>query len=220
MKQSKVGENLFFCEHCKVDMNIGSGGKDDLKKHIKSKKHAQSVTANTSSSSISKCYPSSEDHLVINAVLFTQFLIDNNLPLEESDKYTKLVKFMFPKCEVMQKYQRGRTNTTAIAHSSIARDSMSALADELKNTVFSLSTDGSNKIDAKLCPIVIRALDSVDGEIRIKLLCLPELTGSSTAGNISALIMAQLDRFSIPRSKCIAFIVHTTAMLCLGSMVV
>lgn len=205
IKPSRKGENSVFCEHCGSDINISSGGRDDISRHIKSVKHSESVKSNASSSKLANFFPGSGDQSVIRAeVLFTKFLIDNNLQLSVSDKFNKLASTIFPDSVIAKKFQCARTKATAITN-TLAQDSMVALADTLKKNVFSLSTDGSNKGDLKLYPIVVRCLDEAKGSIETKLLCLPELKSSSSSENIKDLIVTQLQKFKIPLSNCIAF---------------
>ena len=150
---------------------------------------------------ISKFLLSTEDKSVIQSeVMFTKFLIDNNLPIAVSDKFNKLVSSLFPDSDIAEKYQCGR-KATAIAN-ALASDCMDKLVDSLKENVFSLSTDGSNKSDMKLYPIVIQHYDKSESMIKAKLLCLLELKSDSTAQNIKDLIVMQLDKFNIPYSNC------------------
>ena len=194
IKQSRRGENFVFCEHCKGDLNIASGGRDDLNKHLKTIKHIESVKANVNSKSksVNEFFPASCDLDVIRAeVKVTKFLMDSNVPLAVSDKFNKLVADIFPDSKIATKYQCGRTKATAISH-TLGRDSMESIADILRENLFALSTDGSNNHDFKLYPIVVRVFDNNEGLVMTKL-SLPELQGPSTAVNIKNLILEQLE---------------------------
>ena len=114
------------------------------------------------------------------------------------------MSFLFLDSDIAETYQCGRTKVTAIAN-ALASHCMDKLADSHKESVFSLSTDGSNKNGMKLYPIVIQHYDKSEGMIKTKLLCLPELKLDSTAQNMKDPIVMQLDKFNIPYSNCVGF---------------
>ena len=199
IKPDRKGEHHTFCEPCMCDVSICSGGCDDMTRRIKSTKYVDAVRANATmmkDKPISKFFPSTEYKSVIQSeVMFTKFLIDNNLPIAVSDKFNKLVSSLFLDSDIAaaKKYQCGCTKATAIAN-ALASDCMDKLADLLKEIVFSLSTDGFNKSDMKLYPIVIQHYDKSEG-----------LKSGSTAQNIKDLIVMQLNKFNIPYSNCVGF---------------
>lgn len=43
--QSHVDSNHAFCKACRVDFNIGHGGKDDVSQHVKSQRHVPAAEA-------------------------------------------------------------------------------------------------------------------------------------------------------------------------------
>lgn len=99
---NQVGlESFVLCEHCRTD--ISGGGHHAVSRHINLNKHILSVKANESSFSISKYYSCSYDQsqsVICLEVVFTKFLLGNNLPLVVSDKFNKIVSTIFSDSEI------------------------------------------------------------------------------------------------------------------------
>ena len=105
-------------------------------------------------------------------LLFTNFLIEHNLPLATADHAGPLFWKMFPDSKIAEKYSRARTKTTAL-NNMLADENNKDLVTKLKQQPFSLSTDGSNDKGATtLYPIVVRYYDEIQSkEVTEVLVC-------------------------------------------------
>ena len=110
---SKIGEKHAFCRVCSTDILNAHAGMRDLNRHVATKKHTDLVklTSNAGQKKISSMFQSTtDDNTVINAeVIFTKFLIENNLPLAVSDSAGNMFRRMFPDSSIATKYACART---------------------------------------------------------------------------------------------------------------
>ena len=95
---SVKGETYARCNSCNSDFSIKSSGAYDIKIHIESAKHKSSAEARASNHAITSFFASEKDDFsVIRAeTLWTQFVVDHNMPFTTSDAFTDVVKQMFP----------------------------------------------------------------------------------------------------------------------------
>ena len=56
---TKKGENYAYCSYCKCDFSVSHGAMNDVKNHIKTKKHSVNHKAVVESSKISSHFPAS-----------------------------------------------------------------------------------------------------------------------------------------------------------------
>ena len=97
MKSSQKGDTYAFCTICVCDISIASGGRDAIKRHVGGLKHLDAVKLKDSSSvqKVTGFFAKDDDLSVIRAeVLWTQFVIEKNLPLSVSDDFGSLLKQM------------------------------------------------------------------------------------------------------------------------------
>ena len=119
-KSVKANTCEAFCIICQHVLNISHGGICDLKKHVGTAKHVKLANSqpgcNGQTSMDSLGFITRDNDVdVINAeVLFTKFIVENNLPIAISDNCGRLFKRMFPDSKIARKYGCGRTKTTAI----------------------------------------------------------------------------------------------------------
>lgn len=159
LKASSTSISSAFCTLCRVDFSVAHGGRNDCQRHINTKKHLDIVNASdqTARKQISGYFTQQKDTSVINAeVLFSEFLIEHNLPIAVADHAGPLFRAMFPDSEIAKKYGSGRTKTGALIE-TLARDDSKYIADQMRNQPFSIATDGSNDMDnTKLYPVTVR----------------------------------------------------------------
>ena len=99
IQRSILGQHHAHCRLCGNDFRIGHGGKFDVEKHIKTRKHIELARITNSNTKVTSYLQqsSSADMNTINAeVLFTEFLIEHGLPLAVADHIGPLFKRMFP----------------------------------------------------------------------------------------------------------------------------
>ena len=104
---SVKGETYARCNSCNSDFSIKSSGAYDINIHIESAKHKSSAEARASNHAITSFFASEKDDFsVIRAeTLWTQFVVDHNMPFTTSDAFTDVVKQMFPDSKVASKFQ-------------------------------------------------------------------------------------------------------------------
>ena len=160
---SKVSDKHAFCKGCNRDFSIAHGGRSDILQHCRTQLHKKSVsvTATTQPSNqpaaggqqsiLSYGYKSKEeDKATIRAeCLFAAFYVEHNIPLAVADHMNQLLRSAFPNSEEVKKFRSGRTKTSCLIK-EMARDKTNSVIATLKNTPFSIATDGSHTCDSKL----------------------------------------------------------------------
>ncbi|XP_063222953.1 uncharacterized protein LOC134531219 [Bacillus rossius redtenbacheri] len=206
LKSSK-GTQFAFCSVCRCDINIGHGGRYDINLHVNCSKHLANVKSVAVSSKVSDYFAknNSTDNAVIRAeCMFTNFLVEHNIPLNVSDHAGPLFRKMFPNSEEAKKFGCARTKSTAIVK-EMATDATDKIVSNLQTVAFSVATDGSNDSESKLYPLVVTFFDANLKMIVSRLLSLPVLQGDSTGRNIGGLVISELRRLNIPLENLIAF---------------
>ena len=95
--ESALGLQHAFCIVCSANFSINHGGMNDIQKHMNSKKHKAFSEIKDKARPISTFFSSSGDLDVIRAeTLFTEFIIEHNLPFSVADHCTtKLFRKMW-----------------------------------------------------------------------------------------------------------------------------
>ena len=131
------------------------------------------------------------------------FLVEHNVSLSASDHAAKLFKNMFPDSKIANSYSCARTKTTALVQHMAANIS-SSVANSAQ-TVFSLSTDGSNDNSDKFYPIVLRHIEAETGTIKVSLLSVPTVKEPSATGeNIFRTLTTELQNHNLQWQNCLA----------------
>jgi hypothetical protein len=200
IQHSILGQHHAHCILCGNDFNICHGGKYDVEKHLKTKKHVELARLTDSNTKVTSYLQqnSSADMNIINAeVLFTEFLVEHGLPLAVTDHVGPLFKRMFPDSKIAEKYACARTKSSNIVR-CLAEDTSRKIAEAMKTGPFSIATDGScDYDDKKLYPVCVRYFDNEKGKVMSVLLTLPELTVDSTGENIFELLDNALKKHDI-----------------------
>ena len=154
---------------------------------------------------IQNFFVSSNDLGSIRAeTLFTNFLVEHNVPLSVADHFGPLLKKMCPDSEIAKKYACARTKTGSIVR-TLADDDERTIREAMKNGPFSIATDGSTDYDdVKLYPLVVRYFDDGMKRVVCVLLRLAE-SRVSTGEAIFKLIDEEFDRSCISWSQCVSF---------------
>lgn len=205
IRKSDKGEDYAFCSACVCDISIGHGGRCDIAVHAKTAKHELAYKKMKTTSKISSfmCY-SSDNQTIRAELLFSNFIIEHNIPLAAADHVSKLLLAMFPNSPEVKKYACGRTKTNYLVK-EIAGQFSGKIIDILKNNLFSIATDGSNDItENQMYPLVVTYFDGVSKKIRCNLLSLPVLTVDSTGENIAELINEEFSSHNIPWENCLS----------------
>lgn len=198
---SRKGNTFAFCTLCCTDFSILHRGKGDIVAHVNRQKHQEMAKTTKDNKKIEVIQV---DYSVIRAEsLFTSFIVEHNLPVSVADHAGPLFRKMFPDSEIAKKYGCARTKTTSII-GEMAKKEKQSLVEVLQKTPFSVSTDGSNKSDMKLYPLVITYHNMDKEKIETSLLSVPVLEGDATGQNIARLILDELKANSIPTENCLS----------------
>ena len=146
MMESRKGPNFVHCKFCLCDFSVSSGGFNDVKRHIESKKHKYSTkTMKSQSSMVSFAKRDTLDDQVTNAELyFTTYMAEHNLSFLAADHFTKVCKVMFPDSKIALGYASGRTKTTAIVKHALAPAVNLKVIQECQTSPFTILCDGGN----------------------------------------------------------------------------
>ena len=104
--REQEGPSFVHCKVCLCDYSVCSGGFNDVKRHIESKKHKDFEKAMNGQSSISLCKRDTllEDQVTRAELYFATFIAEHNLALMTADHFTKLCKVMFPDSKIALEY--------------------------------------------------------------------------------------------------------------------
>ena len=199
--KSQKGIYHAFCTVCSRDISVEHGGRDDVRRHIATSKHAEIAKSRSSSRTVASFFTqqgNEEDHITRAEIYFTGFLVEHNIPIAASDHAGPLFKKMFPDSKIASKYGCARTKTSAIID-ELASNTSSSIADKVITQPFSLATDGSNDGgEAQLYPVLLTYFNNTSGVVEQGLLSLPACQEDSTGENIFKLLDKELNDRKIP----------------------
>jgi hypothetical protein len=157
------------------------GGHGDIEKHVATEKHKRVETSKKITPSVSKFFDAGKDLSVIRAeVLFSEFLVEHNIPLSVTEHTGQLFRKMFSDSQIAKKYSAGPTKTRSIV-GELARNDAIAITRAMQSAPYSLATDGSQDYsDHKLYPLVIKYFDENVGKLLSTLLATAENRQRST----------------------------------------
>lgn len=180
--------------------------------HVRGKHHIEMAAASSSSHSmVSFCRPQTSLKLIEAETLWSKFIAMHNIPFQASDHATKLFHRMFPDSEVAKKFSCGHTKTAAIIKEALAPHYLEkALIDMSK--FFSVMMDESNDKTDKSCIILVRLLDTDEGDVRTRFLDMP-IVNIGTAQNLFRALKESLSCKGLDFSKCMAFMSDTTNVM-------
>ncbi|WAR23448.1 hypothetical protein MAR_037117 [Mya arenaria] len=161
-RQQKGNRLYARCTACNTDVSIGSGGRNDLTRHLTSKTHLAKAEAISSTPSIKNAFfkPASNDPVVRAEVYFATFIAEHNL------SFTDLVKVMFPDSEIAKKFLCRRTKWTNIVTKALAPVADTQVTRLCRNNKFSIMMDESNdQSDSKCVAILVRVNDSATAHL-------------------------------------------------------
>ncbi len=110
--KSNVSEGHAYCNMCMCDFSVSHGGIVDVKKHVNTAKHTSKSSLQSGTRKLPDFFAGNKDLSVIRAeALFTEFVVEHNLPVACSDHAGPLFRKMFPDSAIGKKYGCGRTKT-------------------------------------------------------------------------------------------------------------
>ncbi|KAJ8049985.1 Zinc finger BED domain-containing protein 5 [Holothuria leucospilota] len=214
IRKSQKGDTYAFCTSCTMDFSVSHGGRNDCLKHVSTDRHRRNSASITSNSKILDFVTRESQFEVINAeVLFSNFIVEHNLPIGICDHVGPLFKKMFTDSKIAQQYGCARTKTSAILNTLGDHDS-SIITENMKTGPYSLATDGSTDMsNAKLYPVVVRYFNNTSGKVDCVLLSLVESTAKATGENIFKILDAELNDRGIPWENCVSFAADNASVM-------
>ena len=108
--RSSKGIYHAFCKICNDSISVEHGGRDDIRRHVATKRHCEIANARSGNTMFSYFRkPSEEEDAMKAELLFTGFLIEHNIQIAASDHAGSLFRVMFPDSQIAKKYGCGRT---------------------------------------------------------------------------------------------------------------
>ena len=182
----------------------------DVKRHIDTKKHADSDKTPKSASIMDffqSANSSTQEELrrkVTRAeVLVAGFLVEHNIALSAADHATQLFKEAFPDSDIAKQFKCGRTKTTQIVK-TLALDAQTTAATHLQKGPFVVGTDGSQEGGDKYFPVVVRYIK--DEIITTELLANPTCKESATGENIFDVVSDAMSNLGVPWQNCLSLV--------------
>ena len=106
-----------------------------MKKNIATPKHREYCDVTKGQNKLTNWTSSSakplEKQAIRAEVLFSGFLVENNLPLATTEYMSKLFKSMFPDSQIASMYKCGRTKTSHIFTGTVAKNAMKDIKEEI-----------------------------------------------------------------------------------------
>ena len=208
LKVSSKGVHFAYCTVCHRDFSISHGGMNDCAVHVNGPRHKQYAASKSSQPTLADFSKAKQDqdnltHQVTNAeLMFANFLVEHNVSMAAADHAGPLFRGMFPDSKIAAKYGSARTKTTAlIKHQA---EKYASEISENAQSVFSLSTDGSNDNADKFYPVILQYLNS-SGMPQTSLLSVPTVKEVSATGrNIYNTLNSELEKHGLAWRNCLA----------------
>lgn len=203
LKKVHVLDNRVKCLTCGSEFSVSHGGRADIKDHLKSSRHKNSLLASAGSSKLTSYFKSSEPRnneldLAAKEAVFAYHTVNHNLSFNSNVCTSKLISTFFE-----PKFTLGKTKCEAIVLNVLAPLALDELREELNKSNFvTISMDSSNRKEIKIVPVIVRYFQP-DFGIKVKLLEFKSVSGE-TAEILTKHIMLVLKEHDLNK-KIIAF---------------
>ncbi|XP_063239654.1 uncharacterized protein LOC134540700 [Bacillus rossius redtenbacheri] len=203
--------------NCKIKADI-----TNIKCHRKSSRHIKLSSASTEKSKQSlHFYLQKESNATIDVqvkeaeIKLAAAFAAHNLPFSVMDHLQEVLKGCFPYSKIAQSIQIKRTKTTAVIKNIIGDSHKNILADQLRDSKFSILTDESTDISCvKTSCIIVRFFDDIEGRVLSRFWELIQVFEPSdaesvekgaTAQHLYAKIVESFQKANIPLINVIGF---------------
>jgi hypothetical protein len=203
---SRKGSTFALCESCGVDINIGHGGVNDVRKHLTTTKHQELRKATSSSKRLKAFFRQSplEESITRAEVLFANFLAEHNVPFMLADHYTHLASAMVPDSQVAKEFRCAATKTTCIIKGALNPYFSEPVVTLCKHNPFSILCDEGSDTNRHNFAILARMWDDKLGKPVTRFLELP-VASAGNAASLFELIDAALESKGIPWCNVVGF---------------
>jgi hypothetical protein len=182
---------------------VAHAGVNDVKKHIATSKHRDSLKAVTGHQSLTTLFRSDMVDQVTRAeVLFANFLTEHNLSFMTADHFTRLTSVMFPDSKIAQEFRCARTKATCIVKGALYPHLSKPVVTLCQTGPFSILCDESNKGDDKSLAILVRMWDNCQRKPVTRFLDMP-VCNIATAEKLFECIDTVLVSSGIPWSNVV-----------------
>lgn len=140
-------------------------------------------------------------------------LAEHNIPLAFAKHLNKEIPKIFDDSKVAQRFSFAATKTTCMINGAIAPHFLKETVETIKESPFSLLTDGSNDTGLeKMNPLTVRIFDIRNQKVESRFLDMCATTGkdAATAATIFDKINEVLEKHEIPWGNCVGFGVDNT----------
>ena len=206
---SSAGPEFCYCVPCKSNFSVKSGGLYDVKKHTQTELHKKCATAVKGTSAMQNFLVSSAGHLLRQVTrsetLFSNFVVEHNLPFAVADHFSDLCKKMFPDSKTAENFACKRTKCTQIVKQAIAPYLTDKLIKHCQENPFSILCDESNDRSASKCfVLLVRIYDKDMQSVVTRFLDMP-IVNIGTACNLFDAIDKCFSLHKIPWENVIGF---------------
>ena len=149
-----------YCQVCRKELNVASGGKDAFVSHSKVPAYiAAAKTVQNTRGGMDQYLSNSvaQDKATRAEVMMVNFLAEHHQSFNIMDHFTLLVTSMFPDSDIARQFQCSRTKATAIIKKALAPELREPMIEMLQSTgkpysiIIDESTDrGEEKLSAML----------------------------------------------------------------------
>lgn len=213
---SPRGGTFAHCDICNAEFNVRHGGINDVKKHIATSKHQQSLSAIESSRNLRgllHTVQSPIEEAVTRAeVLFAEFISEHNLAFSLSNHFTHLAPTMFPDSSIAKAFSSARTKTTCIVKGALSSHFMDPVVDLCRHNPFAILCDEGNDNEDKNFAILVNLWDQNLRKPVTHFLDMP-VCNTGTGEKLFNLIDESLKSRNIPWSNVVAFESDTTNVM-------
>lgn len=155
------GDHFAQCVLCKTKISIGHGGENDIKKHMKTVGHINSIAACRSSGKVTEYFARNSskeiEDILAAEVSFCYHTVQHSLSHVSSDCAGSMFPSMFADSQTAKQYSCSRTKISKIISNVLAPASIKIVLNDLANDhSFSISTDATNKGNVKTFSLVLR----------------------------------------------------------------
>ena len=205
---SSRGGTFAHCDICNAEFNVRHGGINDVKKHLATTKHQQSLSATESSRNLRGLLRTGqspiEEAVTRAEVLFAEFISEHNLSFSLSNHFTHLTSSMFPDSKIAKAFSSARTKTTCIVKGALCPHFIQPVVDMCRHNPFSILCDEGNDNEDKNFAILVRLWDENLRKPMTRFLDMP-VCNSGTGERLFSLIDESLKNRNIPWSNVVAF---------------
>ena len=209
-------ESEVFCLICSKSIKISHHGRGDLVRHCTGNGHKKMLNEKRHQREIDTAFYRRDQPLDVAArkaeVKITGFLAEHNLPISVADHIGPLLKDIFPDSKIASAYACGRTKSTCILNRAIKPDLQAKLTDQMLESFFSISTDGSNDQNLeKMNPVTVRLFDINQYKVVTNFLDMC-LSRASTAAAIFSSINDAFVANDVSWDNCVSLGVDNTSV--------